>query len=104
MHYIQNSLFINYGVWLLSFLFLMVCVIFYIQNNKHSLRKSIAVFFVFLFLNLIAHFSISKVSNISNEETAMNAFKVNQDRIQSTSSVLYVLHFLKNMISTKISE
>ncbi len=104
MHYIQNSLFINYGLWLLSFLFLMVCVIFYIQNNKPSLRKAIAVFFAFLFLNLIAHFSIAKVATISNEETTMNTLKVNQNRIQSTSSVLYVLHFLKNMISSKISE
>ena len=104
MHYIQNTLFCSYGSWFLNVIILMICVVFYIQNNKQALKKSLVTLGVFLIISIISNLYFSKSLSIMTENITSKRFQIEQNEIKSTPDYLNLFNFLKNSISSKISE
>ncbi len=103
MHFIQNSWFVVYSIWLLVFILGVVGIILYIHNRQAFLRK-VAVYFSLAFVSaMVFSFSSEKSVFLDGRQIGISEIKHEDKTVESPSLLNGAFRFIGSILRDKIS-
>lgn len=103
MHFIQNSWFVVYSIWLLALILGVVGIILYIHNRQVFLRK-IAVYFSITFVSaMVFSFSAEKSVFLDSRQISLTEMKNDNKTVESPSLLNGAFRFIGSILRDKIS-
>lgn len=103
MHFIQNTVFSNFSLWLICLFILVLCVIFYLNNNPKIFRRTLFALFTFFILAVSTSFVSTSKAIENNEFSKNNIINIDQKEATTVASFGFIFEFLKTILSSKIS-
>ena len=103
MHFIQNSWFVVYSVWLLLMMLGVIGIIAYVHNRPRFLKRVLVYFTITFMAALTFSFHNDNSILLNNQAIRLTEIRNNENEVESPSILNNAFRFLGTLLKDKIS-